>query len=191
MKLSKRAWLGIAVGATVVVVCALAFVLLRAPRVLAVGDRAPAFTLQEAGSGALSFRDDHHVTLINFWATWCPPCVMEAPSLEKFSRRVEPLGVRVIGVSVDQDHAKLEQFLSGYGVTYTILRDPDQTLAARFGTHKFPETYIFDRNGRLADKIIGATDWDDPQMIEFVQALVHWPPAASTVPAATSGGGNW
>lgn len=102
---------------------------------------------------------------------------------------MQPLGVRVIGVSVDQDLPSLQKFISGYGITYPILRDPYQALAGRFGTHMFPETYIFDRDGRLADKIIGATDWTDPEMIQFVQDLNHWPP--TTAAKTASAPGNW
>lgn len=188
--MSKFEWTLLAIVAAVFG-SALVLVMRRPPQALAVGDKAPAFTLQKASAGTISFKDEgHHVTIINFWATWCVPCVMEAPSLEKFSQKVRPLGVLVFGVSVDQNLPALQKFISGYGITYPILRDPNQTLAGRFGTFKFPETYIFDRNGRLADKIIGATDWDDPQMIQFVKALVRWPPPANTSSNAAASG-NW
>ena len=191
MKLSKFTWLQIALCAAVLGV-ALGWFWRRGAQPLAVGDKAPSFTLQKASAGSLSFKDrGHHVTVINFWATWCPPCVMEAPSLQKFARQMAPLGVRVFGVSVDQNLPALQKFIAAYGLTYPILRDPDQILAGRFGTAKFPETYIFDSDGRLADKVIGATDWEAPQMIQFVQALVHWPPAAAAGAQAASAPGNW
>lgn len=187
--MNKTLWL---IPAAAVVIAG-GIVVLRASRKqrpLVTGDRAPSFTLQKASEGTLSFTDSgHHVTLINFWATWCPPCVMEAPSLEKFAKQVRPLGVRVIGVSVDQNLSALHKFTSEYGLTYPILRDPNQILMNRFGTYKIPETYIFDRNGRLADKVIGATDWSDPEMIKFVQDLVHWPSATAASKAAAPG--NW
>lgn len=190
MKLSKSTWVKLAILA-VILGGVLGLLWRRPAQELAVGSRAPEFTLERASAGGFSFQDDgHHVTLINFWATWCPPCVMETPSLEKFAQQMRPLGVRVIGISVDQNLPALQKFIASQGITYTILRDPNQALAAHFGTYKFPETYIFDRNGRLADKIIGATDWTSPQMIQFVTAMVHWPPAAGAVtkPAAA---GNW
>lgn len=181
---------GLVVAAAIILGAALALRARRAQRPLETGDHAPSFTLQKASAGELSYADSNHqVTLINFWATWCPPCVMEAPSLEKFARQMRPSGVRVIGISVDQDLPALRKFISGYGITYAILRDPNQSLMRRFGTYKIPETYIFDRNGHLADKIIGATDWTDPQMIQFVQDLVHWPP--STPSKTTAAPGNW
>ncbi|MDE3181134.1 MAG: TlpA family protein disulfide reductase [Acidobacteriota bacterium] len=190
MKISKRTWLVFGVAA-IILGCLLGILWRRQPRALAVGSRAPDFTLQKVSEGAFSFKDaGHRVTLINFWATWCPPCVMETPSLERFAKEMQPLGVRVIGVSVDQNPQALQQFVTDHNLTYAILRDPNQSLAGRFGTYKFPETYIFDRNGRLASKIIGATDWDSPQMIEFVKALVHWPPASGAVPKPAAAG-NW
>lgn len=181
MKRSKRVWIGIIIAAAVLG-SALGLFWRRTPEALAVGNRAPEFTLENVSSGSTTFNDrGHHVTLVNFWATWCPPCVMEAPSLEQFATEMKPLGVRVVGVSVDQNDSALRKFIAANGITYTILRDPNQALMHRFGTFKIPETYIFDRDGRLADKIIGATDWTDPQMIAFVKALVHWPPPAGAV----------
>lgn len=188
---SKSLWLKLGIVA-VVLGCVLAFVWGRGgTKVLAVGNRAPNFTLRQVNAGTFTLRDGgHHVTLVNFWATWCPPCVEEAPSLEKFARQMRPQGVRVVGVSVDQNLPDLQKFIASYHLTFPIVRDPNQALAGRFGTHMFPETYIFDRDGRLADKIIGATDWEDPHMIQFVEALVHWPPAGvAESAAATSGGG--
>ncbi len=177
--------------ACVVIGAALWVAFTRAPGPLRIGSTAPEFTLPEMNAVGFSLRNDrHHVLLVNFWATWCPPCVMETPSLEKFARQMRPLGVRVIGVSVDQNKPDLASFISDYHLSFPILRDPRQALASRFGTYKFPETYIFDRNGRLAEKIIGAADWEDPRMIEFVKALAHWPPVHSSNDAKAAAG-NW
>ncbi len=183
--------LGIGLGIAAVASGAVLFVVFGRPAgLLADGDMVPDFSLPAAGQGSFRFRQDRgHVVILNFWATWCPPCVAETPSLEKFAAKVRPMGVRVIGVSVDQNLPALEQFASAYSLTYPILRDPNQALASRLGTYKFPETYIVDRDGRLADKIIGATDWGDPSMLQFVAALVHWPPRGMST--AKTGGANW
>jgi cytochrome c biogenesis protein CcmG, thiol:disulfide interchange protein DsbE len=93
--------------------------------------------------------------------------------LERFAEQLRPDGTAVIGVSVDQDTDALAKFLAQYHTSFPIARDPDQALAARYGTFKFPETYILDRDGRLAEKIIGAIDWQDPRILEYVRALAR------------------
>jgi cytochrome c biogenesis protein CcmG/thiol:disulfide interchange protein DsbE len=144
------------------------------PRPLAIGDSAPDFTLPAIPSGSLDSREYHQqVVVLNFWATWCAPCVEEIPSLEKFAARMRPQEVVVLGVSVDDDREALEEFVKKYRINYAIGVDPNRALAARFGTFQFPETYILDRHGRLAEKVIGAIDWDDPRLQSFVQELAR------------------
>ncbi len=142
----------------------------RRPAVL--GDPAPAFSLPRLPSGNLSLADFHgKVVVLNFWATWCPPCVAETPSLEAFASKMKDRGVVVLGVSVDQYPDALLQFVEQYHLTYPIARDPSRNVPTRYGTYKFPESYIIDRSGNVAEKIIGATNWTDPRMIAFVESL--------------------
>src|SRR5579875_2449146 len=85
---------------------------------VAIGEVAPGFTLQQLPSGKLSLAQYRgHVVVLNFWATWCPPCVMETPSLEQFASEMKSQGVAVIGVSVDQNPQQLGQFIQRYGLT--------------------------------------------------------------------------
>ena len=145
-----------------------------APRPVAIGETAPDFTLPVLSSGSLSLGDyRQQVVVLNFWATWCPPCVQEAPTLEKFAEQMRNQGVAVLGVSVDQDTDALRRFVAQARLSFPIARDPQQAVAARYGTFKFPETYILNREGRVAEKIIGATDWQDPRLLTFVQSLVR------------------
>ncbi len=141
---------------------------------LRVGDPALNFSLMDLNDRPVRL-DDYRgdVVVVNFWATWCPPCVEEAPSLEKFANRMRKSGVAVIGVSVDQDAAELGKFLTGHRLTFPIARDPSQALASRYGTSKFPETYIIDRGGKVAEKIIGPLDWEDPRISSFVEGLAR------------------
>ena len=141
---------------------------------VALGDRAPNFTLSEFPSGDVSLRDFRgKVILLNFWATWCPPCVVETPSLEALASKMKDRGVVILGVSVDQDPAALKTFVERNHLTYPVARDPSRNIPARYGTYKFPETYIIDRTGHVAEKIIGATDWTDPRMIDYVEDLAR------------------
>ncbi len=176
-KVSKANLVKILLG--VLVVSAVLSLALRPPppHPIQVGEAAPDFTLpslvQEA-QGSLRLRDyRHRVVVLNFWATWCPPCVEEMPSLEKFAVKMRGQGVSIIGVSVDQDGAALRKFVVAARLSFPIARDPDQAVASRYGTSKFPETYILDRDGKVAEKIIGALDWEDPRIISFVQSLAQ------------------
>jgi cytochrome c biogenesis protein CcmG/thiol:disulfide interchange protein DsbE len=146
----------------------------RDPRPVSVSDAAPDFRLASLESGPVALSDYRgKVVLVNFWATWCPPCVEETPGLEKFAEQMRDQDVTVIGVSVDEDLSALRKFVAQYHLSYPIALDPDRVTANRYGTFKFPETYILDRDGRVAEKIIGATDWQDPRMVSFVQSLVQ------------------
>jgi peroxiredoxin len=145
---------------------------LRSPRPVDIGERAPDFTLPTLTQGPLSLHDfGRQVVVLNFWATWCPPCVEETPSLEKFAEQMRLQGVAVMGVSVDQDVAALQTFAAQQHLSFPILRDPNQSVANRYGTFQFPETYIIDQEGRVAEKLIGAVDWQDPRVVTFVQEL--------------------
>jgi peroxiredoxin len=153
----------------------LRYALLQRPRQLVnIGETAPDFVLPALGSGSISLRDYRgQVVLVNFWATWCAPCVEETPGLEKFAEEVRNHGVTVLGVSVDTDAAALQRFVAQNHLSFSIARDPSQAVASRYGTFKFPETYILDREGRVAEKIIGAANWGDPRMLTFVQELAR------------------
>lgn len=165
--------------APVLLVGAVAWVAFRphAARPVAVGEAVPDFSLPRSSGpgGSLVRLGDYRgrVLVLNFWATWCPPCVAETPSLEDFAAKVQPWGVEVVGVSVDENPAALAAFVSKYNLTYTIVRDPSRASPLRYGTLQFPETYIIDRHGRLAEKIISNTDWTDPRMLSFVRALAE------------------
>lgn len=153
------------------------------PRPVQLGEKVPAFNLALAANsghkvgdvtGAVRLADYRgKVLVLNFWATWCPPCVTETPSLEDFAQRVKPLGVEVLGASEDTDPAALAAFIAKYHLTYTIAHDPGRALATRYGTLQFPETYIVDKDGHLAEKIISNTDWDDPRMLAYVRELAQ------------------
>ena len=149
---------------------------LRQPRPVDVGDRAPDFTLPALTRGSLSLHGfSRQVVVLNFWATWCPPCVEETPGLEKFAEQMRLQGVTVMGVSVDQDGQALQTFAAEQHLSFPILRDPDRSIAHRYGTFQFPETYIIDQDGRVAEKLIGPMDWQDPRIVTFVQELAHGP----------------
>jgi len=147
---------------------------LRTPHPVVVGDSAPRFILPSLSRGTIGLSDFRgQVIVLNFWATWCPPCIEETPSLENFAVEMREKGVTVIGVSVDEDRTAVQKFVERFRVSYPIALDSNQTVATRYGTFKFPETYIIDRNGKVVEKVIGAINWQDPRMLSFIQDLAR------------------
>ncbi|HSY58621.1 MAG TPA: TlpA disulfide reductase family protein, partial [Terriglobales bacterium] len=113
-----------------------------------------------------------NVVVLNFWATWCPPCVDEAPSLNALQRRIAPLGGTVLGISLDEDQDAYENFLKAYQLGFPNYRDPSKKIAMDYGTTMYPETYIIDRQGRLDRKIIGPQDWTSPEMTSYLDSIL-------------------
>lgn len=113
------------------------------------------------------------VVVLNFWATWCPPCVDEAPSLNQLQQAISPLGGVVLGISVDQDPSAYQQFLRTYQVNFPTDRDPSKKIAAEYGTAMYPETYIIDRQGKISRKIVGAQNWVGSEMMAYFDSLLR------------------
>ena len=111
------------------------------------------------------------IVVLNFWATWCAPCVEEMPSLTQLQERFKNKGVAVVGVSVDVDSDGYHHFLKDHKIDFLTVRDPDQKANNLYGTFKFPETYIIDRNGIVRRKFIGAVDWSQPEIVDFLTKL--------------------
>jgi peroxiredoxin len=172
--MSKNNALKLLVLAAIVGVTIFFAVQSRQPGPVETGDTAPDFTLPSLNQQPISLGNFRRgVVVLNFWATWCPPCVEETPSLKRFADQMRGSDVTVIGVSVDQDAQALERFVGAAQLTFPIARDPDQAVASRYGTFKFPETYIIDSEGKIAKKLIGAVDWQDPRIVAFVRSLAR------------------
>ena len=112
------------------------------------------------------------VVVLNFWATWCPPCVEETPSLNRLQKYIEPHNGVVLGVSVDEDPAAYEKFLKDQGVVFPTFREPTRKLSLDYGTPVYPDTYIIDRHGKIARKFYGPQQWDSPDMLAYFDAIL-------------------
>jgi peroxiredoxin len=140
----------------------------RPPRI---GAAAPDFTVRDSDRTITLSQLKGQVVVLNFWATWCPPCIEEMPSLVLMQQRMKAKGVTVLAVSVDADESNYRRFLSDHSVNLLSVRDADQKSNALYGTFKFPETYVIDRNGVVRRKFIGAVDWTEPEVIEYLGKL--------------------
>ncbi len=112
------------------------------------------------------------VVLLNFWATWCPPCVDEAPALIALQRRIAPQGGTILGVNLDDDQNAYESFLKTYGIDFPTYRDPSKHIALDYGTTMYPETYVIDRTGHLGRKIVGPQDWTSRAMLSYLDSVL-------------------
>lgn len=133
---------------------------------------APDFTILD-GSRTLSLHDYRgKVVVLNFWATWCPPCVEEMPSLGRMQRQLADQ-VTVLAISTDENGDAYRQFLSDRHIDLITIRDGEQKSNQLYGTLRFPETYIIDRKGVIRRKLIGAVDWTKPEMERYLTELAN------------------
>ncbi|MCU1295399.1 MAG: Redoxin domain protein [Bryobacterales bacterium] len=109
--------------------------------------------------------------VLNFWASWCQPCVQEIPSLNQFQREFAKSGVVVVAVSVDKNDQKYRNFLKHIPVSFETVRDPNADVSTQYGTFRYPETYII-KNGKVVRKFIGGEDWTDQGMTQYVKSLL-------------------
>ena len=109
------------------------------------------------------------VVLLNFWATWCAPCIQELPSLQALQQRMP--GVVILAVSVDEDPDAYHRFLSEHPLSFTTVEDSARRVNALYGTSLFPETYVIDRNGTIRRKFISAQNWTNPEIVEYLSHL--------------------
>lgn len=145
---------------------------LQAPIVNA-GDTAPNFTIvTDQGKTISRSNFGGKVLVLNFWATWCAPCMEELPTLNAFQKELGPQGVVVVGVSIDRNEKLYRQFLQRMPMAFDTARDPEANISASYGTFQIPETYIIDRSGKVVEKVISNRNWMDPEFVARVKALL-------------------
>ena len=154
-------------------VAVLAFVIYSAihERVVVAGDSAPDFAVTADNGRAVSLSHfGGKLLVLNFWASWCGPCVEEEPSLSQFARNYADKGVVVLGLSVDKDENAYRAFLRRFKPEFLTARD--SKVHADYGTFMYPETYIIDANGRVLRKFPEAVDFSNPELTNYVNSLL-------------------
>ena len=155
----------------------------------------PQLDLVEVGSGAPAFhgtdlRAQRPVTLaayrgkvilLNVWATWCPPCRIEMPSMERLHRKLAGTDFRIVAVSVDGDAfysaqqqgpREIMAFVNDMGLTFDILHDPSGTIRNSYQITGVPESFVIDKGGVIVKKVIGAAEWDGPVNEALIRRLL-------------------
>jgi cytochrome c biogenesis protein CcmG, thiol:disulfide interchange protein DsbE len=133
------------------------------------GRVAPDFTVSD-GNHSVHLADYRgKVVVLNFWATWCIPCVAELPSLTSMQQQSPQ--VQVIAVSVDVDQQAYRDYLVQHKISLLTINDPAHRSADLYGTNRWPETYVIDQHGVIRRKFIGAQDWTSPEVLEYLRRL--------------------
>ncbi|HEX6306775.1 MAG TPA: TlpA disulfide reductase family protein [Longimicrobiales bacterium] len=151
---------------------------------LDVGSRAPdyrALSLEGDTVSLSSFAGE--VVLLNIWATWCRPCVIEMPALQRLHEELGDDGLRIVAVSVDapagitgafgEPGGDVREFVDRLGLTFMILHDPSAGIETRYQVNGLPTTFLIDRDGRIRRKVLGAREWDGPVLANEIRQLVE------------------
>ncbi len=119
------------------------------------------------------------VIFVNVWATWCPPCIDEMPTIQQLYDRLHARGLEVLAVSIDALGAQVvAPFARKYQLTFPILLDPKGIVERLYHTGGVPESFIVDKQGLLVQKVIGPRDWTHPQLLALFERLLQAPAAA-------------
>jgi peroxiredoxin len=132
---------------------------------------APDFQLPDATGKIVSLSAQRgHPVLVNFWATWCPPCVEEVPAMEDLARRIEKTDIRLLAVSVDESWDIVKRFFVN-GTKMGVLLDLSKNVPKSFGTEKFPESFMVDASGKVRHYFINKRDWSKPEALACLESL--------------------
>ena len=140
-------------------------------RIVVAGDTAPEFTITADNGRTVSVPSfGGKLLILNFWASWCPPCVQETPSLSQFAQAYAGKGVVVMGVSVDKDERAYRAFLQRFNPAFLTARD--FKIHEDYGTFMYPETYIIDAKGKVLKKLAEPADWMDPRITQYIDSVL-------------------
>jgi peroxiredoxin len=139
------------------------------------GKLAPDFSLPNLNGTMVSLADyKDKVVLLNIWATWCPSCVEEMPSMEKLYQTLNEEGFEILAVNIDASGAEaVRPFMKKHSLSFPALIDPKGTIRSLYLTIGIPESIIIDKEGIIVDKIIGPRDWDSSTAIRYLRDLIR------------------
>lgn len=157
-------------ASSAVLVCFLLLAACNGNRPPKINEKAPEFTLTDSERTVSLTQLRGKPVLLNFWATWCPPCIEEMPSLVQLQKQLGDK-VTILAVSEDADDAAYRQFVRDHNIDLLTVRDPKNVANTLYGTFKFPETYVIDKDGVIRRKFIGAADWTNPEIIDYLNKL--------------------
>ena len=117
------------------------------------------------------------VVLVNFWATWCEPCITEMPSLQRLREQLTADGFEVLAVNYQEGPARINSFAQKMNLTLPVVRDTDGSIARSWGARVFPASYLVDRDGNIRHSLSGGADWTSPPLVSTIRTLLAAPPS--------------
>lgn len=137
--------------------------------------KAPDFTLEDMQGNKVSLSDfKGKVVVVNFWATWCPPCIEEMPSMEKLHQKFKGDDFVLLAINAEENgRPAVERFLKNKNFTFPILLDGDAKVQQIYGVYRFPETIIINRQGEIVTKVLGGRDWMDEEIVSVLSFMVN------------------
>ncbi|SEA48564.1 Peroxiredoxin [Desulfuromusa kysingii] len=140
---------------------------------VAPGDTAPALTLENTKGQKISLSDlQGKIVMINFWATWCPPCIEEMPSMQRLYDAMQGDDFVMLAINTEENgRSVVPEFLNKTSYTFPVLYDDQGEVQKKYGVYKFPETFIINKDGTIAQRIIGSLDWSSSKAIAYLKDL--------------------
>ncbi len=136
-------------------------------------DPAPALELNDLGKKTHKLEDYRgRVVLVNFWASWCTPCIMEMPSLQRLQDAMAGKPFTVLAVNVGESAGKVWNFASRLKLQFTLLLDPDRRTASAWQVEVYPSSFLIDPQGRIDYVAVGARRWDAPAMVQVIEGML-------------------
>lgn len=139
------------------------------PRLMKKPIPAPGFSLEDMNGNKHDLKDYRgRVVVVNFWATWCPPCREEMPSMEKAWEKLQKNNIAMLAINVGEDADTIFTFTADYPVTFPLLMDRDSSVIKAWPVRGLPTTFVIDKQGRIVYRVIGGRDWNSPEMVQML-----------------------
>jgi len=132
----------------------------------------PALSLKDLGQKVHTLQNYHgQVVLVNFWASWCGPCVMEMPSLQRLQKAMTGKPFTLLAVNVEESSGTVWKFAARVQIHFPLLLDRDGQTATDWGIDIYPTSFLIDPDGRIRYVAYGPRDWDDPEIIQAIEGM--------------------